>query len=159
MADESILKTQIERYQQKIFALVLYLIGGNQDKAYDITVSSFVKVLRVMSSIEKEDIFLTAVAAVAIEKSRNAKVVPSFKESDLENFPLVKRQSLSLLRRSFQSLSFETRTMLLLRDQMHLSHKNIAAILHVSESTARSQITQARVVLRDKVKDILSGGG
>ncbi|MBU1853126.1 MAG: hypothetical protein KJ957_03670 [Candidatus Omnitrophica bacterium] len=159
MEDEKILKIRIERYQQRIFSLALYLIGGNQDNAYDITASSFVEVIRKMHSLEKEDIFFTAVSAVVVRKSRDVKVMPSFSESDFAELPFARRKALFLVRRALQSLPFDTRAILLLRDQLHLLHKDIAVILHASEDNARSQTTQARILLRDKIKEVLSSGG
>ncbi len=41
--NERAAKLLIEQYQQRVFALVLYLIGDDRDKAYDITASSFVE--------------------------------------------------------------------------------------------------------------------
>ena len=50
MEDEKFLKLQIQRFKQKTFALALWLIGGNKNKAYDIAVASFVEALRSFSS-------------------------------------------------------------------------------------------------------------
>ena len=81
--DEEILKLIITRYQSGIFALVLYLTGGDREKAYDITASSFVKVLSTFSVTEESDKLLTGLARVAVEKCRDVKAVPA---SDKFNF-------------------------------------------------------------------------
>ena len=52
------LKLLISRYQQRVFALVLYLIGGDRDKAYDITASSFAEAFTITSLLEKEGVII-----------------------------------------------------------------------------------------------------
>jgi DNA-directed RNA polymerase specialized sigma24 family protein len=56
-------------------------------------------------------------------------------------------------------LPFATKALLLLRDQLHLPYKDIADIFHTSESDARAQTAQAQMRFREKIEEILSGGG
>jgi len=159
MEDEKILKFQIQRFQQRIFALALWLIGGDKNKAYDISVASFAEALRVFSSNESEDILLNKLASATIKRSQGVEVMPSFDESDFLDLPAGKRKSLSLVARALQLLPFETKTLLLLRVQLHLPYKGIAAIFQISESDARSQMGQAQMKFREKIEEVMIGGG
>ena len=61
-----------------------------------------------------------------------------------------------MVRKALYSLPFDTKALLLLRDQLHLSYKGIAAVLHVPESKAKIRTTQARSELRQKIEEVLS---
>jgi DNA-directed RNA polymerase specialized sigma24 family protein len=152
------LKLLVQSYEQRIFALVLYLAGNNRDKAYDIAVSSVVEVLRIAPFLRKED-FLASLAKEAIEKSRDAKIIPTSDESDFMDFPPEKRKLLLIIRTALQALPFDEKVMLLLRDQLHLPYKNIAAVLQLSESNVRTQIIHARIHLREKNEEVLRDAG
>lgn len=154
--DEGSLKALIVRYQQKIFALVLYLIGGNRDIAYKITTVSFVEVLRQLSIFRDEITLRNQLIATAIEKSRSTKAIPIFDGGDFENLSAEGKKSLLVVKRALQVLPFDTRVLVLLRDQLHLLYKDIAEILNLSESEAKIQITRSRIQLRKKIEEILS---
>ena len=98
-------------------------------------------------------------AGAAVRKSVDVKVIPNFDESELKDRPPGKQKSLSLVGRSLHLLPFEIKTLLLLRDQLHLPYKGIAAIFNVSESDARAQMAQAQVKFREKIEEVMSGGG
>lgn len=88
----------ITRFQQSIFSLVLSLIGGDKNTAYDIAAASFVKTIQATSLFGKENRFFVKLAATAIEQSRNVKAMLAFDESDFPDLPSEKRQSLRLTR-------------------------------------------------------------
>lgn len=157
--DEESLKPLISRYQQRIFALVLYLIGGDRDKAYDIAASSFVETIRTTPSPWERDIFLARLAGAAIERSRDVKIIPSFDESNFVDLPPGERESLRIVKIALQKVPFNTKSLLLLRNQLHLPYKEISAILRISEKSVRVQTTQARIQLRKKIEEALNGAG
>jgi len=159
MDDERTLKVRIDRYQQGIFALALYLIGGDRDRAYDITVSSFVGAMQAASGDEPNDIFFIRLAEAVVKTSRAVKVVPVADESDFSDLPPEKQKSLSVVKSVLQKLSFEARALLLLRDQLHFSYADMAVILKASENNVRSETTQAHVQFREKIEEVLSGAG
>ena len=158
MGNEGAWKTLIERYQQRIFALVFCLVGRDLDKAYDISAASFVEAIRSASPQENDNIFLTRLASIAIHKCSEVKVIPSFNESEFKNLPLGKQKSLCLVGRALHLLSFEVKTLLLLREQLHLPYKDIAAIYQVSGGEARPQVAKAQMRFREKIEEVLSGG-
>ncbi|MFC1509973.1 RNA polymerase sigma factor [Candidatus Omnitrophota bacterium] len=156
MIDQTKLKSLIDNYQQKIFALVLYLTGNDKDKAYEITATSFAKALRTATVFEEGEVFLARAAALAVNNSRDVKVIPSIEESDLTNIPPARRKFFQIIRLAFQALPFDTKALLLLRDQLHLAYKDISVILRTSESNSRIQALQAREQLKEKIKEVLS---
>ena len=159
MEEEKFLKLQIQRFKQKTFALALWLIGGNKNKAYDIAVASFVEALRSFSSKESESVFLTNLVSATIKRSQGIEAMPSFDESDFTDLPAGKRKSLSLIARALNLLPFETKSLLLLRVQLHLPYSIIANIFQLSESDARSQMGQANIKFREKIEEVMLGGG
>jgi len=116
------LKLLIDRHQQRIFALVLHLIGNDRDKVYDIVVSSFIETIRATHSFGTKNTFLIRLARTSIDKSRDIKTVLSSEESGFEELPLEKTSSIRFVRSALRALHFETRTLLLLRDQLHLPY-------------------------------------
>lgn len=157
--NDSILKSIVGRHQQNIFALITYLIGGDRDKVYAIASGVFSEVLRKSSPFDTDSVLLTGLVCGAIEKCRDMKAIPYFDDSDLAQLPAEKAASLRIVRTSLQSLPFEPRALLLLRDQIHLSYKQISSVLGVSENDARLRTIQARAKLREAVEEVISHGG
>lgn len=147
--------SRITRYQQKIFSLVLYLIGGDKDEAAKITIASFVETIPQTSVATPEEIFLARLATAAIEKSQDTQVLPAFADADFLDLPAERRKSLQIAKDALHALPFETKAQLLLRDQLHFSYKVIARIFRVSQKAARIQLAQARVQLREKIQEVL----
>jgi DNA-directed RNA polymerase specialized sigma24 family protein len=157
--DEKSLKLLISRYQRRVFALILYLIGGDRDKAYEVAASSFAEAINRSSSLEKEDVFFNAVVSIAIENSRSIKSVPTLEQIDVMDFSAAEKKSLSIIQTALQTLSLDAKALLLLRDQLHLPRKDISTMMSISENNARVQIEQARSSLRRKIEEILNREG
>ncbi|MFH1594504.1 MAG: sigma factor-like helix-turn-helix DNA-binding protein [Candidatus Omnitrophota bacterium] len=156
-SDEKAIEGLISRYQKKIFALALYMVGGGRDKAYDIATSSFAKVLRRNPSLDDEYVFLINVATIVVSKCRALDVIPVFDQYDFTSLPSEKRRSLEIINRALQALPTDMKAILLLRDQLHLSYSDIAPMLKIPENSARIQTVQARAQLREKIQEVLSG--
>ncbi|MFC1807091.1 sigma factor-like helix-turn-helix DNA-binding protein [Candidatus Omnitrophota bacterium] len=155
--DELRVKHLIDYYQQRIFALAIYLIGGNHDKAYDIATSSFAKMIQAFSIFEGEKLFLTKLASAVVEKSRNIKAIPQADSFDFEDRSPERRKYLQIINTGLQALPFDEKVLLLLRDQLHLSYSDIANILRMPERNVRIQTVQVRREFRKKIEEILSG--
>jgi DNA-directed RNA polymerase specialized sigma24 family protein len=153
------LKSVVDRHQQSIFALVTYLVGGDKNKAYTIAAGVFSEILRAASPLDADNDILARLARCAIERCRGIKTIPSFDDSDFKGLPAEKMGSLRMVRASLQALPFESRALLLLRDQIHLSYKQISSAVGVSENEARIQTIQARASLRKAVEEVISHGG
>ena len=154
--DEDIQKVFISRYQQGIFALALYLIGGNRDKAYDITVASFVEALRTTPLPQNTDQFLIKLTRATIEQCQGIKLVPLFNDSDFGDLPSTDKKSLAVVRAALQLLPLETKIPILLRDQLHFSYQDISFVLDISEHNAKIQTIQAHSQLRTKIAEVMN---
>ena len=157
--NEETLKSLISRYQQKILAFALYLIGGDRDKAYEVAASSFAEAIRKGYSLEKGDVFFIRVISVVFGKSRDIKTMPNLDEIDSMDSSAEEKRSLHIVQTALVKLSFETKALLLLRDQLHLPYKDISAIVGISENNARVQIEEARFSLRKEIEEILNREG
>lgn len=155
---ETSIKYLITLYQQGIFALVMYLIGGEKNTAYNVTVAAFVKAFQSSPSLDNEDAFLIKLAAAAVEMSRDVKVPPADDNADFINLPPEKRRSLNIAKTALGALPFEARVYLLLRDQMHLPYAAIASITGKPDKASRIQTTEARGQLREKLEEVLRRG-
>ncbi|MCK5259840.1 MAG: hypothetical protein KAJ70_02140 [Candidatus Omnitrophica bacterium] len=153
---EDILELFIARHQKSIFALALYLIGGDRDKAYDITVSSFVKVMRPMTLLQEKNAFLVQLAKATVAQCRNTKILPSFSESDFSNLSSGEKESLRIVKTALQRLPFDIKVPVLLRDQLHFSYPDISLVMDISERNARIQTIQAHSRLRSQITDIMN---
>ena len=153
--NEEVVNLLIQRYQQRIFALVLYLVGNDRDKVYDIAVSSFVEAFRTTVFPGECNTFLRRISSVAVEKSRDVKIIASSDEPDFTDLPKERRNSLFMLKKALQALPFDERAVLLLRDQLRISYEDISVVFRISERDARLQTTQARAHLRKKIAEML----
>jgi len=140
-----ILNSLINRYQKKIFALVLYLTGNNPDKAYEITVTSFVEALSGGTHLRDESVFLAGLAKNAVEKCRDVKVILSSEDPYYLNIPPAKVQSYKILREALQALPFDQKVMLLMRDQIHLPFKTISSVLERLQKDMAPTVTMAQI--------------
>jgi DNA-directed RNA polymerase specialized sigma24 family protein len=145
----------INRYQRSIFSLILNLIGGDKNAAYDIAVASFVQASQ-NCSLDATDAFFCKLAAAALEKCRAAEVVPVADATDFRELPVEKRKILQITRNALYSLPFETKALLLLRDQLRLPYRVISTILKVPEKNVRVAMNSARADLRKQIEEILT---
>jgi len=153
--DDEILRPTINRYLPKIYPFVYYLIGNDSDKAYQIIASSFVETFMSLRSLEDGDEVIVKLTQEAIKLSHAAEIMPSSSVPPFKDVPPEKVKILHILSNALQAMSFKDRALLLLRDQLHLSYRNAAAILGISQADARSHINQARLDIRKKVEKAL----
>ena len=149
--DESALKLLIERYQQKVFALVLYSAGCNLDKAYEITVSSFVGAVRRIPSLSGKASFIRALICSAIQNVKGAKTILSPDEVDSSDSSAVKKEMHRVVKRSLLALPFDIKVILLLRDQINLPYEDISSTLELTEVNVKTKLAQGRAQLREKI--------
>jgi len=153
---EEQIKLLIFRYQQSAFAFVLYLIGGDQDKAYDICAASFAEAMRAGFPLEHEEVFLNRLVSIAVEKIRNVKTIPNFDVIELLEISGAEKGQLLIVLKALQTLDFEQKAPLLLRYQINLSYRDIGAVMRISEGNARIKTAQARAQLEKESERILN---
>ncbi|MCX5701626.1 MAG: hypothetical protein NTW64_01440 [Candidatus Omnitrophica bacterium] len=154
--NEDTIKSLIAQYQQRIYALVLYLVGQDQDRAYDICASSFTEAIRESSSLGQKEVFLLRLIGVTVEKCRNIKTIPTFDVIELLEISGAEKGQLLIVLKALQTLDFELKVPLFLRYQFNLSYGDIATVMLVSESDARIKTAQARAQLDKEIERILS---
>ena len=154
--NEDTIKSLITQHQQKIFALVLYLVGQDQDRAYDICASSFTEAIRESSHLEQEEALMIRLIGVAVENCRNIKTIPTFDVIELLAITSAEKEPLRIVLKALQKLDFELKAPLLLRFQLNLSYADIGKVMRTSDSNARIKTAQARVQLDNGIERILS---
>jgi DNA-directed RNA polymerase specialized sigma24 family protein len=155
LQNEASIRSLITRYQQRVFALSLYLVGGDKNAAYEITVVSFTRAIQKAFPFAKEENFLVRLLATVIEQSRQTEAIPLEEDSVFSTLPPVKQNTLRVTKKALIALFFDQKVRLLLRDQLHFPYAIIAPVLKISEKNARIQITQARGQFREKVEEVL----
>ena len=120
--------------------MVLYLIGGDQDKTYDICATSFAEAMRVSPSWEEDEEFLITLIGIAIEKSRVTKAIPTYDELDLLELPDAEKEPLRIVLKALQRLDFELKVRLLLRFQVNLSCRDIGRAMRMPDSQVRVRV-------------------
>jgi hypothetical protein len=153
--NETALKTLINSYLQKIYALAIFLIGGDKDKAYDISVSSFVETLGGSPSIKRKDSFLVLLAGSVIKKAQGIEAASFYDVSDFSNLPAGRKEIYRITGQALAALPFTVRAFLLLRDQIRLRYRDIAHILGTSEEKARMETMHGRTHLRAKIEELI----
>jgi DNA-directed RNA polymerase specialized sigma24 family protein len=155
--NEDAIKSLIVRYQQKIFALVLYLVGQDQDRAYDVCASSFAEAIRE-SPVGQEEALMLRLIGIAVEKCRNIKTIPTFDVIELLTIASPEKEPLRIVLKALQMLDFELKVPLLLRFQLNISYGDIGKVMQTSDSNARTKTVQARAQLDNEIKRILGNG-
>lgn len=157
--EEQALRSLVALYQQRIFALVFCLLGGNEDKTYEVTASSFALAIQAIPSLDRGETFFTNLTRLAIEKCRDIKVMPSpHSGPDFSGLSPERRETLLIVKEALQALPFDAKVPLLLRDQLNALYDEIGAILRLPSGMARSRTIEARCQLRDKIREILAHG-
>ena len=112
--EEERIQKRIARYQQGIFALALYLIGGDKNAAYDITVSAFTKALPIVNSLTfDEETFLIRLVSEAVAQIRKARVMPAYDGSDFTHLSGEKQKVLETTRKALMALGLEDKITLI----------------------------------------------
>ncbi|MCD6257717.1 sigma-70 family RNA polymerase sigma factor [Candidatus Aerophobetes bacterium] len=169
--DESSFKELVERYQSRVYSIVLAMLGDKND-ADDLSQEVFLKVYRFIHQFKGRSKFFTWLYRLTIntcisarnKKKRNNQILlsQSFKkdftpidtlQNDakspieiLQNRELEKKIKLAL-----DSLSDGLKEVFVLREIEDLSYKQLSRILHCPEGTVKSRLFRAREELKKKL--------
>lgn len=169
--DESSFKELVERYQSRVYSIVLAMLGDKND-ADDLSQEVFLKVYRFIHQFKGRSKFFTWLYRLTIntcisarnKKKRNDQILlsQSFKkdftpidtlQNDakspieiLQNRELEKKIKLAL-----DSLSDGLKEVFVLREIEDLSYKQLSRILHCPEGTVKSRLFRAREELKKKL--------
>lgn len=130
---EQALNKLIARYDAKVYALVLYLTGCDENAAYEMTRASFLDTFTKPADEAREGLAETLFATV-LAKCRSVKAVTVF---DPLKIIRVTEHRLGIIRTAktaLMSLPFDQKALVLLRDQVNLSYDEMA---HIFQSSAK----------------------
>lgn len=165
-------ETLIQSHQKKVYNIALRMTKNPED-AQELAQDTFVRAFIAIKKFRGESSFSTWLYRIAMNvctdflRKRNKAVVISIDQGAIgsENDQPIqlpedapgpdelseKRQLKHLVRQAMDSLSAEHRQVLILRDLMDLSYRDIANTLSVSEGTIKSRINRAREGLKQVI--------
>lgn len=165
-------ETLIQFHQKKVYNIALRMTKNPED-AQELAQDTFVRAFIAIKKFRGEASFSTWLYRIAMNvctdflRKRNKAVVISMEQgaAGSENDQPIqlaeegpgpdelseKRQLKNLVRQAMDSLSMEHRQVLILRDLLDLSYKDIANTLKVNEGTVKSRINRAREGLKQVI--------
>lgn len=170
--DVEAFETLIQTHQKKVYNIALRMTKNPED-AQELAQDTFVRAFVAIKKFRCEASFSTWLYRIAMNvctdflRKRNKAIVVSMEQGAVgsENEQPIqlpeegpgpdelseRRQLKKLVRQAMDSLSAEHRQVLVLRDLMDLSYKDIANTLDVSEGTIKSRINRAREGLKQVI--------
>ena len=170
--DVEAFETLIRSHQKKVYNIILRMTKNPED-AQELSQDTFVRAFTAIKKFRGESSFSTWLYRIAMNVStdflrkRNKSIVISMDQGAVgsendqplqlqEEGPgpdeLSERNQLKVLvRNAMDSLSAEHRQVLILRDLMDVSYKDIASTLRLSEGTIKSRINRARYGLKQVI--------
>ena len=151
------------RFSPRMYAVCLRYAGNNEE-AEDILQEGFVKVFKKLGSFRGEGSFEGWIRRIfvntAIEHFRRKRYLQPVTEKEENTIEgkylsaldgLAEKDILALV----QQLSPGYRTVFNMYVVEGYSHKEIADMLNISEGTSKSQLSRAKVILQDMVKEFI----
>lgn len=151
----------IERFADSVFNLISRLVDDPSD-ATPVVLDVFLKVFRDVGAFHDESTLKTRVYRIAVNEARSwrTRKVDAGRDLDklygyndsLRDFGRSSREAMvaneTLVEEALRTMNPRLRTALVLREIEGLAHEEIADILDVSVSTAKSQISRGWDALR-----------
>lgn len=167
------------KYQKKIFN-VAYRFVGDQEEANDLAQEIFAAAYQNLKKFRGDSKFSTWLFQIATNRGKNRfkylkrrgffankssqnqdedgescqKVVPDF-STNPENI-LSSRQVQKVVQEAIEALEPDHREIVILRDIEGFSYEEIAQMLDLPEGTTKSRLHRARMVIKEKLKKVLS---
>lgn len=172
----------LNRYESKIFNLILRLVGDYEEAA-DLTQETFIQAFKALPEFRGESQIYTWLYSIAVNRTKNRlkqlerqqRLVPESldepiarEDGDLEReVPdwtyspeqvLERKELQQVVQREIQNLPEDFREVIVLRDLQGLSYRDIAHILGISVEALKSRLFRARSCLRERLRPYLEGG-
>jgi RNA polymerase sigma-70 factor (ECF subfamily) len=151
-----------ERYKKAIFHFCLKMLK-DEDTAKDIFQDIFVCVFQNLRDLKNPDLFKSWLYTIARNKcitfiNKSKKIVALQTEiSTLNNDDplnnLISNETINIIMKSIDSLSYDYKEIIMLREYSGLSYLEIAQILNISESAVKSKLFKARLKLHGILKN------
>lgn len=168
----------VRRYQDRLHNAAYRLVGSAED-ARDIVQDSFVKAYRNLGGFRGHSSLYTWLFRIVVNMSLSHRRkrkrkwmrlmtpgpdrgdeagpagLPDASAADPAD-PLVTAETEAIVQRALDDLDEEHRTVVVLRDIQHFDYHEIAEILDVPTGTVKSRLHRARLMLRDRLKPLLT---
>jgi RNA polymerase sigma-70 factor (ECF subfamily) len=151
-------KALFDLYSKAMYNIVVRLVGNREDAA-DITQDGFIDAFTKLDQFANKATFGAWLKKIMVNKAinfLNRRRIFFDIESDVEDIveedPLENIEELMLqLNSSLQELPEGSRVVFTLFYYEGYDHSEIASILKMSESTSKSQLSRAKMLLREKI--------
>lgn len=163
-------ETLIGLHQERVFALA-YRILGNAEDAADVQQETFVLAWRSIHKFRMNSTFSTWLHRIAVnlcltrKRRRHVEVVELPNDEllgcsvePIESVCLERAETGAIVRKVIASLPTHYRTLIVLREIEERSFEEIAEILGCSVQSARTRLSKARKLLRERLEPYIAEG-
>ena len=162
----------VEAYQHKLYNVTLRMVG-NPDDALDLVQNVFLKAYRSLKKFRgTSQVYtwlyrITVNSAISFRRGAAARPhhvplpagvgceLPGGRDAAAPHEPLQSEDTMRRVCEAIAELDPELRTAVVLRDIENLSYSEIADIAGVPQGTVKSRLHRGRLLLRERLKDIL----
>ncbi len=174
--DESACAELVASHERMVYSLAVNLLS-DRDEALDLSQEVFLRVFRTLSRFRGQSSLRTWIYRIAINQARNRQRwwrrrrrgdqvslddhLRTFGEMEsrhevLPDRLLASKETAARIRRALDTLPFDQRTALILREVDGLRYEEIAFSLDVAVGTVKSRLTRARQALRAELLGLQS---
>jgi RNA polymerase sigma-70 factor (ECF subfamily) len=151
-------KQLFEKYKDAMYTLVFRILR-NEELAFDAVQEGFIQVFTNIGNYRFESTLGAWIKTIMVRSAlKILKHEPLSHEvdSDIMNLQIEWDANLTgeLLDKAIAELSPGYRSVFLLIEVEGYNHKEVGEILNISEGTSKSQLSRAKVILQQKLKDL-----
>lgn len=160
----SAFKRILEEYQDRIFNLCVYMLGGRED-SQDAAQDTFIKAFRSFKSFTPQASIYTWMYRIAVNtcidhKRKSREILIDDETSMIEIASLnpspekvsQSREITAIVQKTLASLTPDFRAIIVLKEMEGLSYEEISEVLQISIGTVKSRISRARDELRERLR-------
>lgn len=172
--DERACTELVDTHQRLVYQLALHLLGDH-DEALDLSQEVFLRVFRTISSFRGQSSLRTWIFRIVVNQARNRRrwwrrrhqsaqvsldqhirangELPD-EQVGAPDSVLGRKELAARIWRAVESLPFDQRSAIVLREIDGLSYEEIAFSLGVAVGTVKSRLARARGALRAQLRDV-----
>jgi RNA polymerase sigma-70 factor (ECF subfamily) len=173
--DEDACAELVEQHQRMVYVLGLHLLGDHNE-ALDLSQEVFLRVFRTLPAFRGQSALRTWIYRIVVNQARNRQrwwrrrrradqvslddhlrqfgELPAPANNVGPERQLFQKETATQVRTALDSLPFDHRTALILREIDGLSYDEIAFSLGVAVGTVKSRLARARSLLRTRLRDV-----
>lgn len=145
------------RYGRAVYGFLFSCLGSST-RARRMLANVFIEALRQATPFEEKMPFFFKVLSLSIPKVWSALSKERF-SLDLDAIPESKRKArLIFILEALSRISFEDKILILLRDQLELTHEEMAAVVSMTPKEVETVLNKARLGFRSELEQILISG-